>query len=103
MSNSNGASLSKTVALIGLGAAVFIAVTWILPKFERHHPGVVVSHSHPHPHPGLVIANARAHETPATSPIAHRYGMSGHRDYNLAGLGIEEGANGLGTVSIADI
>lgn len=108
MASSSGSSgqHSKIVALLGLGAAVFIGVTWLLPKFERHkgyvlgfpfgahphhggHPGM-----HPHHmmhHPGMAGAHPGFYDTPALSPVAQHQGRSGERDYNLAGLAIEDG------------
>ena len=130
MANSSGgnAQHSKAVAMVGLAAAFFVGVMWILPKFERHkvhllgfdlnpyiHPGMCGHsghHMHPHHmhhmghgggshigHPGL---SPHVYDTPAISPVAHMQGTHGQRDYNLAGLAIETVPH-LGKIGIADI
>lgn len=109
MVDGEGGKHNKIVALLGLGAAVFIAVTWLLPKFEKHpgyvlgfpfgpHPGGAAHHPaavHPHHlagHPGgFAGVHPGFYDTPAFSSAAYRQAHSGERDYNLAGLAIEDG------------
>lgn len=95
MANLGGATDSKIVAMVGLGGAIALAVAWLLPKVEHHHPDVVHV-THPVP-----VHAAAIHSTPATGPAALKQSMSGPRDYNLSGMAIENIDLATGNVPFA--
>lgn len=84
-----GNSTNKIVAMLGLAAVVFVGVTWFLPKLEKK-PGVVA---------GIDYHSLLPPESVATGSAAQDQSLSGLRDFNLAGLAIEQ--NGRGTVQMA--
>jgi hypothetical protein len=92
---SGSSTNSKLIGMIGLGGAVALLVTWLLPKFESHHPATAVVPVpvpvHPHHTPmmhgfGHHGMHPHAAATVATSPAAHVQSMGPLRDFNMAGL-----------------
>ena len=68
--------LHQLVSLIGIGVAGYLLLTWMLPKFQRPLPAPVK--------PGVAAVPV------AKSATAVHQSMGPIKDYNLAGLAIEE-------------
>ena len=84
----NGAN-SKLIGMIGLGGAVALLVTWLLPKFEHYTAvpvPVPVHHPHPHHIPMMHGFGHHVNHGVASSPVAQHQAMGPLRDFNLAGM-----------------
>ena len=82
MANSSLSVTSKTVWIIGVGAVAAALYAWLGPKFSK--PKVVAVPAAAAPAASIPMA------PPAQSSVAATSSLGPVRNYNLAGLAIEE-------------
>lgn len=71
--------LNQIALTLGFGVAGYLLITWLLPKFSK--PKVA---------PVAAKTPMAMNVPPAQGAVAQAQGVSPVRDYNLAGLAIEE-------------
>lgn len=82
MAKSSLGITAKTIWIIGIGAVIAAGYAWLGPKFSK--PKVVAVPAPAHTSTSIPMA------PPAQSSVAATSSMGPIRNYNLAGLAIEE-------------